>query len=280
MGYKTILVCLNEVRRLDETIEAAVKLARAFEAHVSGLFVVPAIPFYVSLGVDAITKAFEGQHRYFGAHAEQAKAAFASAMQKAGVGHDFEIINSKNTLVWDELVEYGLSADLILMSATRRDVEKSVEDYLTEEAVMRSGRPVIILPYEGEFRLSFDTIVVAWNGKREAARAVFDALPIVKLARKVRIVAMSKGQGEEDRLTRTGDRLVKTLSRHGIEATVHNIEEGGDGAGRTLMKYAADCGAGLIIMGAYGHARNREYVFGGATFEMLLNLNRPVLMSN
>ena len=280
MSFKTILVCLNEVRRLDETINAAIILGRAFEAHVTALFVVPAAPFYVSFGIQAVATAFEAQHKYFEANAEKARSAFEAAMQREGIAHDFLQVNSKNSLVWDEIVDNGLSADLILLSQTHRDIEKSVEDYYAEEAVMRTGRPVILLPYKGDARLSFDTIVVGWKGRRESARAVFDALPILKLANKVQVVSIGETETGEDGTPKATARIIRTLSRHKVPAIAVVIPADGADAGRTLMRHAAKIGAGLTVMGAYGHARNREYVFGGATFEMFLNMNRPVLMSN
>lgn len=280
MGFKSILICLNEVRRLDELVEAAVTLGHAFDAHITGLFVIPAAPFYVSLGVKAISEAFESQHRYFAENAKKVQQAFEDAMQEQGVSHEFVLLNSSNARIWDEVVDHGVSSDLIVLASSRRDIEKSVEDYLGEETVMRSGRPVLILPYEGLRTLSIDTIIVGWNGKRESARAAFDALPLLQQAKDVRVVSISKPDEEEAGPPAGVQRLLRTLARHRIIARAESITGDGKFAGRLLMAHAAEVGAGLTVMGAYGHARNREYVFGGATFEMLLHMNRPVLMSN
>jgi nucleotide-binding universal stress UspA family protein len=201
-------------------------------------------------------------------------------MDRHGISHDFACIESKNALVWDEVVEAGIAADLILLGASRRDIEKSVEDYYAEEVIMRSGRPVIILPYEGLRTLTIDTIVAGWNGKREAARAIFDALPLLKRAQKVHLVSISRSGEQQAGPPEARARIMRTLARHQVPLQADSIAADGSDAGRVLMKHAEKLGAGLTIMGAYGHARNREYVFGGATFEMLLHMNRPVLMAN
>jgi nucleotide-binding universal stress UspA family protein len=280
MSYRTVLVSLNELRRLDEIIAAAVKLGRTFEAHLQGVFVIPRPPFYLSLGIAGIADAFEAQHRYFRDNAERARDRFETALAREGVKGSVEIVDSQDTLIWNELVERAVACDLVLVSQTRRDVEKGVEDYYAEEIIMRSGRPVIVLPFSGKADLDFGEIAIGWNGKREAARAVFDSLPILSVAKKVRILTIAEASTQPDQLEKSAERLAGTLQRHGVRCELERLEAEKGSAARQLLQHAGLIGAGLTVMGAYGHTRSREYVFGGATFEMLLAMQRPVLMAN
>ena len=149
-----------------------------------------------------------------------------------------------------------------------------------EQVIMGAGRPVIILPATGETGLSLDEVVVGWQGGREAARAAFDAVPLLKAAKKVRIVCASAQKDAAPKGNLPGAGLAETLARHGITAETQTVPTEGYSAGQALLRCADDCGAGLIVIGAYGHSRLTEFIFGGATRFVLSRLNRPVLMSH
>jgi nucleotide-binding universal stress UspA family protein len=122
--------------------------------------------------------------------------------------------------------------------------------------------------------------VIGWNGAREAARAVFDALPLLKAAKAVHVVIVD-AEGEP-RVTQgnPGHRIVAALERHGVAAEARCINSGKTSAGHALLNHATEAGAGLSIMGAYGHSRLREFVFGGATRTVLEEMKAPVLLSH
>jgi nucleotide-binding universal stress UspA family protein len=177
-------------------------------------------------------------------------------------------------------VTKGRSADLLIISATNPDETTGVEADFVEQTVMAAGRPIIVLPFKGDSKLNFSDIVLGWNGEREAARAAFDALPILKAAKKVRIVRTDPQKDPSLKGSIAGADLAEALSRHGVKAEATSLPTSGDGAGQALLRCADDNGSDLIVMGAYGHSRLREYIFGGATQYVLAHLNRPVLMSH
>ncbi len=145
---------------------------------------------------------------------------------------------------------------------------------------MGAGRPVLILPGSGEARLALDEIVIGWDGGREAARAVFDALPLLKAAKKVRVIHVGSQKDTGAKGIMPGASLTEALGRHGVTAEMQAFSTEGHDTGQTLLRCADDCSAGLIVMGAYGHSRLAEFIFGGATRFVLGRLNRPVLMSH
>jgi nucleotide-binding universal stress UspA family protein len=117
------------------------------------------------------------------------------------------------------------------------------------------------------------------GGGREAARAVFDALPMLKLAEKVHIVTV-----EDSRTPREGSlpdtEIASALARHGIDVTIAKIPAGDASAGDEILREVAEQGSDLLVMGAYGHSRLREFVFGGVTRQILREMTVPVLFSH
>jgi len=158
MSYKTILVSLNEVGRLTELVAAAVTLARATNAHVSGLYVVPAVQVYPSVGFEAAPQVFEGNRSYFKDNVARVKQAFEEAMQREGLSHDFHQIDARTPVIADEVVAAGRVADLVILSATNPEEITGVERDFVEQTVMALGRPVIVLPYKGKAAVSLGDV--------------------------------------------------------------------------------------------------------------------------
>jgi nucleotide-binding universal stress UspA family protein len=280
MSYKTILVSLNEVGRLSELIAATVMLARETGAHVSGLYVVPAVQVYPSVGFEAAPQVFEGNRSFFKDNGTRVKQAFEAAMQSEGLSHDFHQVDARTPVIADEVVSSGRVADLVIVSATNPEEITGVERDFVEQTVMSLGRPVIVLPYKGNATVSLNEVIIGWDGGREASRAAFDALPLLKKAAKVRVVRIDPQKDPSLRGSVAGADLAEALARHGVKAEAQGYPTDGQDEGQALMRCAADSGAGLIVMGAYGHSRLAEFIFGGATRFVLNRLVCPVLMSH
>ncbi|WP_146256156.1 universal stress protein [Aestuariivirga litoralis] len=280
MSYKTILVSLNEVGRLSELVAAAVSIARATGGHVSGLYVVPAVQVYPSVGFEAAPQVFEGNRSFFKDNAQRVKQAFEAAMQAEGLSHDFHQVDARTPVIADEVVAAGRVADLVIVSATNPEEITGVERDFVEQTVMALGRPVIVLPAKARSAISLDEVVIGWDGGREAARASFDALPLLKKAGKVRVVRIDPQKDPSLRGSVAGADLAEALARHGVKAEAQGYPTDGQDEGQALMRCAEDAGAGLIVMGAYGHSRLAEFIFGGATRFVLNRLVCPVLMSH
>ncbi|BBK44307.1 hypothetical protein STVA_43270 [Allostella vacuolata] len=146
---------------------------------------------------------------------------------------------------------------------------------LAEAVVFGSGRPAVLVPDVGADPAH---VVIAWDGSRVAARAVADAAPFLDRATRVTVVSVTdeKALPEPDAARRLADRLV----RRGVPAAAETIAGGGRAIGAALQACAIDRGAGLLVMGGYGHSRLRDFVLGGATRGILADLRLPVLMSH
>jgi nucleotide-binding universal stress UspA family protein len=145
---------------------------------------------------------------------------------------------------------------------------------------MSCGRPVLFVPYVGEYQTLGERVLIAWKDSRESARAVADALPLLKDAKKVFAVAITPaGEDTQDELTADAE-VAAFLQRHQVAATVTRIVAEDIAAGELLLSQVADFGADLIVMGAYSRPRLTELVWGGVTRVMLSSMTAPVLMSH
>jgi nucleotide-binding universal stress UspA family protein len=149
---------------------------------------------------------------------------------------------------------------------------------LAESLVLTSGRPVIVFPPRGTAS-RVRRILVAWNAGREAVRAVADARALLVRAEAVEVLVVDPegrraGHGEEP-----GADIARHLARHGAQVEVRRLSSGGEDVGRVLLSQAAAFGADLVVMGAYGHSRLNEWIFGGVTRTILREAGLPVLMS-
>jgi len=151
---------------------------------------------------------------------------------------------------------------------------------LANAAVLSSGRPVLVIPYVGAERAIGKTVMVALDDGRESARALADALPLLKKAAKV--LLLSFADDDDATLDHAQTRSLATgfLAGHGIAAEVHHLDLPDIGIGEMLLSQAADLGVDLLVMGGYGHTRLHERVLGGVTRTMLQSMTVPVLMSH
>src|SRR6476619_4317347 len=118
MSDKTILVSLNELSRLSQLTAGAAALAKALDAHVAGLYVIPAVQVYPSVGFEAAPQVFEGNRTYFKENAARVKQVFEEAMRREALSHDFHQIDARTPVIADEVVAAGRVADLVILSAT------------------------------------------------------------------------------------------------------------------------------------------------------------------
>ncbi len=276
MAYKTILLCLNEIGRVPQLIAAARKLAATFDAHVSGLYVIPGVQVYPAAGYAAAPDVFDGTRKHFQTKQAGVQSQFEGAMKKDGVSFDFHVVDSDLPMIVNEVTKQGRNADLIVASATDRQSYEGVEFDFVERLVMTAGRPVLVLPFLGDAMVSLDEVIIGWDQGREAARAVFDALPLLQTSKRTRILQIDQPVRGEIQ----GATLAEALDRQGVKTEITNVASDGMTAGETILRAASDHGAGLIVVGAYGHSRFTEFIFGGVTRHVIHYLDRPILMSH
>ena len=158
-------------------------------------------------------------------------------------------------------------------------VPQSYDQWLAETIIFESGRPTLVLPETPRVKpFELKTVMVAWDFSRAAARAVADAIPILEKARGIRIVTVVNEKSFDSK--HSAEELAKNLSRHGIDVVLEKVDAAGRSIGKALQMQAASCAADLLVMGAFGHSRFRQFVLGGATKSLLSNPPIPVLFSH
>jgi nucleotide-binding universal stress UspA family protein len=204
-------------------------------------------------------------------------AAFQRAAEKRGVFQDHFLDHCPIAEACRVVAGYARLHDLTIVPASG----SGFPDQSSAEAIIfGSGRTTIVTPAARPRARPFalDNAVVAWDFSRSAARALADALPILEMAKHVHIVTVINEKALDTR--RSGSELARHLSRHGIDGVAETIDAAGRDVGSVLEAYVGSHGADLLVMGAFGHSRLREFVLGGATRSMLAHPPVPILMSH
>ena len=204
--------------------------------------------------------------------------AIADLAAPAGVGFRSGRIESIPESFGNVIADQARYHDLTLFGW---DSDDDTRRSAIEAMVFSSGRPVVMLPERAELP-NYDTIVIAWDGSAVAARAVADAGHFLVKAQKVIVATVTDEKPlEEDKLA---ERLAEHLGRRGIPAEARGIVGHSRPIAQTLQDEALDealaANAGLLVMGAYGHSRLRDFVLGGATKGIIADLRVPTLLSH
>ena len=277
MAFRDILVTLTSYPEPTpvSVVEDAVSVAAALGAHIAALSCemhVQVPGHFISGAVVGLPGVIAGEAAKSRKNAQDLLAAFEAAAAKAGVSRESILQKCKSFEVPELLVEYARLRDLTIMP-------ESNDRWYAEAVIFGSGRPTLILPQNPRSRpFELGTVAVAWDFSRAAARAVSDAIPLLEKAKKVRVVTVLN----EKHLDRkhSAEELSKNLSRHGIDVVLDRVDAKGRPIGDVLEAYVASHAADLLVMGAYGHSRLREFVLGGATKSLLSKPPLPILFSH
>lgn len=284
MPYKTILVYFEHEAQVQGLLGYVAPLARAQGAHVIGVCVLPSY-FKVPASEVGTTALIEDiRERFRATAAATMQAAFERALSQETFGSEWRLIDPGFGDTLAAVANVGNAADLIVVSQELNGAhDEGYRDGLGLLAVL-SARPVLLLPHKDIPAPPPQTVVVAWDGSQKAARAVFDALPLLQGAAEVTLVSVREiddidGTGRAVRRQQGSD-ICDMLSRHGVEASrpVELPAEGG--VAQSLLAGAVAQKADLLVLGGYGHSRLREWVFGGVTRTVLRHMTMPVLLSH
>lgn len=176
----------------------------------------------------------------------------------------------------------GRTSDLVVVSQENRDdVEAAHEVEFVEQTLLSAGRPVLVVPSSGEFPVIGERVLYCWDGSREAARALADAAPLLRTASHLVVLTMDEGAASRKEASVPFEDLSTYCIAQGMPAPDHVRRDiKGVGVGSTILNAAADHSADLIVMGAYGHSKLREWAMGGATASILQSMTVPIMFSH
>ncbi|MDY7578941.1 universal stress protein [Herbaspirillum sp. RTI4] len=274
MTYKTLLVHVDQSSHAAARIKIAAKIAIAEDAHLIGSAMTGVSRYLYQDGVVFIESVITSLR----AQANLALDQFDAIARQMGV-------NSFERRLVDDDAGGGLSlqarySDLVILSQT--DPDERTDDLITdlpEYVMLNSARPVLALPYAGNFDRLGSNVLIAWDGSMEATRAVTNALPILKKAKNVTVALFNTSKQFDVHGEQPGADIGLYLARHGVKIDVEQRKTDLD-IGNALLSLAADKGSDLLVMGGYGHTRFREILLGGVTLSILRTMTIPVLMSH
>jgi nucleotide-binding universal stress UspA family protein len=282
MGYRTILVHVDDSDQSDRRIAVAARLAQAFHAELAGAYLTPLreiTPFTSALLPDAVV---ESRLRESGDAQAQAEARFrAGAAQGQLMSVGWTAPAGKPV---EQAVSHARYADLAVIGQPATDTPSAgFESDLAHAVLLSSGRPVLFLPRFGNFPTIGQNVLIAWKDSREAARAVNDALPFLKRANQVYVMTVSEPDADDASAVKSdlsASGIASFLARHGIDAEMRREVADDIDVGNLLLSRAADLSIDLIVMGAYSRPRISEIVLGGVTRLLLEAMTVPVLMGH
>jgi nucleotide-binding universal stress UspA family protein len=277
---KDLLVYVDQSSATPIRLDVVFALAERFGAHVTALSLI-AEPFVRSSILHHVPPEVIREHL---AHAAAEAEVIVTTARETAARRGLSFEHRRDTGSLDRLPSllagHARHADLAIVGQPNLK-EGGVDDaLLAEAAFMDSGRPALVVPYEGAPTFPPRCALIAWDGSREAARAANDAIPLLKLTQRAVILIIDA----RDVAGRAGDHpgadIATHLARHGINAEVSEVQSGGASAGEIILAQAREQDAGLTIMGGYGHSRLREMMLGGATRHVLEQMTIPALFSH
>lgn len=281
MTYRSILVPVDSTTESRTRVDAAVRLACDFGAQLIGIYLDRRPELAPSVAA-LLPQSVVEQYLHNAADAQHAEGESFQRTAAAGGVTDVDWRAPVGAPI-DAVVSHCRCADLTVASQPpRAEPGEFFTARLLEAVLLESGRPVLIVPYIGAPPHIGSNILLAWDGGREATRAIADAMPLLVRAREVMVVTLDPGAAKRGVDTPARERLAAYLRRHGVAARVErDTLVGGDLAvGNWLLSRAADFGVDLLVMGGYGHPRWREQTLGGATQALLATMTVPVLMAH
>ena len=276
MSIKDLLVLCDASEANDYRVETAFSLAKVFDAHVTGIHLIPypMIPVYGPVFPP-----------------------YSAALQLEVADNDTKMLETKFLDMASDMkvsstwkVMEGIDIDYVIDNARYADLVVTPQYYsrygecgpqrLNDFFTVRLGRPLMVIPDLKKVHHLPHNIIIAWNESHEATRAVHDALPLLSYAENIQVVSVSKNDDEEKACMIYCEDLREHLGHHGIQADVISPKKSDKGTGNTILGSALEYDADLIVMGAYGHSRFKEIILGGATKYLLDNATIPLFLSS
>jgi nucleotide-binding universal stress UspA family protein len=294
MAFKDLLVCIDPTTAGDVRLKLAFNLARANKAHLTGAYALPeaqattggpsGFGFAPPAGITgmseeaaspggAVSEVFHEAEI-----AETVERRFKSELRLAGLDGEWHILSDGDSTA---LIELAKSVDLTITGqrppSSRSD---GAARFRPEDIVMGAGRPVLVVPYAGTFESVGKRVLAAWDGTREANRALNDALPLLADAEAATVIYVGAQERDLEQHRPALERIVRHLQRHGIGANSEETLRGDLSVSDILLSRAADLAVDLIVSGGYHHSQLREALIGGVSRNLLEHMTVPVLMSH
>lgn len=274
MTVRNILVQVDHDARNSVRIALAVNLAERHGAHLVGLFAFAGLPSNFPYGEGLVPPEVLQRHEEAAYESSgKLRSEFEHQVGGAGLSHEWRMEKEGTPPI---LATHARYADFVVVSQSLNGLSARGLAYdLAGDVVVASGSPTIVVPHAGTFDKAVKRVLIAWNGSRECSRAVRDAMPILRAVDEVTVFSVNP---DHDHLP--GAEIASHLARHGVKTNVRHTIASDIRVGAAILNAVSNHAADLLVMGAYGHARLREYILGGATRHILRHMTAPTLLSH
>jgi len=280
MAYKTILVCLSTVEAAKQILPAACAIARQFDAHLIGIHTLPAIMVYPGIAMHFELPQFDAFNEEMEKQNKRIHSVFEEHVSNELFASEWRSLPAKDASASTQLIRSAYRADLVVVARPDADSDRIDQSNLQKDLILNSGRPILVIPPGQDDKPIGSEVLLAWNATRQSSSAAYDALPFLELAEQVNILTVSQANGNSANLDTEGHEISSSLARHGVAPVVVHVDQTKANMGEEISHQARINGCNLIVMGAYGHSRVHDLLFGDATRHMLVNTELPVLFSS
>jgi len=275
MQLKDILVYLDDGVSNSERVKTAFSLAQLGHARLTGVALASIKPAHLKVS-DA-----KAQARISEQEAMQRVDTFAKEAEQADIAADTRVIYGDQSTAARKMAQIARNFDLVILrQANPGNPNHSIVEAVAEQVILLSGRPVFFMPYIGAHRIPCRKAMIAWDGTPAAARAVHDALPLLKNVDEVIILVVKEGKKKTAKGEMLVNDLAKHLKHHKLNASVKRLDAGTFDVPTVILNQIAENDIDLLVMGGYGTPSLQQKIFGGVTTTLLKSMIIPVIMSH
>lgn len=277
MTFKTVLTIASPDLG-DGDLKLAAAVCEEVDAHLAVLAVAIAAPPPVGGYAAVMSDVWLQERQADMDRLKQRVEAVTALLASSAVSSDVSSEYTEEVWADDVIARRARYADIVLLGPEllSRGVLKNKT---LEGALFSSGKPLLLIPEGFAPSLRPKRIMVAWDSRIEASNAVSHAMELLSAAETVHVVLVDPGEGEDEHGAEPGADIAAYLARHGVRVTVDRLPSQGRSVADTLRQHATDMAADMLVMGAYGHSRLRQRIFGGVTQSIADEPPLPILMA-
>jgi|GEM_PF-591678 len=282
MEFKTILVHLDHPDRAADVVMVAKQIAERFDSTIIGLYVVPSLKVLGALASGGAGPDFVRQHRaMLFEQSEQCEQEFCSILAGTPNASQWKRVDSQLDRVSDEVLRHVRTSDLTVISQAPEDDDTIFVAETLENVVQNGGRPVLMVPLGFSPNDRFGrNVLVAWDGSKEASRALSDSLPLLQQAQKVNSVWVINQSSDPISVADVKLRFCEWLARHSVTGVLKTIEADDHEVAGIIERYIQELECDVLVAGGYGDSRLKEYLTGGVSRAFLKHCRVPLFMTN
>ena len=275
MSYQDILVFLDDGTTNATRVNTGFNLAKRHDASLTGVALATMQPRKVKTDSSMVRRRMSQEM------AEKLVGEFSSQAADNSITSRSIIIAGDADDSTLKLTHYSHNYDLLILRQPNPDHENySRLTQLSETVLLKSGRPILFMPYIGTDKCPGERVMITWDGTAAACRAVHNAIPILQHAKEVVLVIVENDKTRENLPAAVVDGFVEHLKNHGVELNVKRVLQGTYDIATVILNEIAESGTDLLVMGGYGKPSLQQKIFGGVTRSILSSMIIPVLMSH